>query len=295
MQVEFTAESVISEYLVWRDIRQYVPSVAFVAGVLLVGLILSWRVVALNVTWVVVMASLVAGKLINLPFANMMQSFSVIIALYIPVSLVSGTLARFARPLPGALKLPRAAVRSFMVVIVVLLGLWRMYNQMDIVDPSFIMVTRPDMRAMAWIRESVPKDARFLVEGFRIYNGTSVVGSDAGWWIPVMTSRSNTMPPQYALLSEQPMHPEYPKLLVRLVEELETAPVSKAAALCELGVTHVYLGQRRGTVGVNVEPLYRSEELLSSQLFTEVYAQDRVRIFEVDSRLCANGEASEVD
>ena len=67
------------------------------------------------------------------------------------------------------------------------------------------MVTKPDRQAMTWIREHTPAQAKFLVEGFRIYGGRSVVGSDAGWWIPLLADRANTMPPQYALLNETPI------------------------------------------------------------------------------------------
>ena len=35
--------------------------------------------------------------------------------------------------------------------------------------------------------------------GFTIYNNTSGVGSDAGWWLSLLTDRENTMPPQYAV------------------------------------------------------------------------------------------------
>ena len=109
------------------------------------------------------------------------------------------------------------------LVSVLLLGLalWGAKGQLGIVSPEYVMVTRPDRQAMTWIREHTPTQAKFLVEGFRIYGGRSAVGADAGWWIPLLAERANTMPPQYAMLNEAPIIPNYTQQVVDLVEILE--------------------------------------------------------------------------
>jgi len=160
---------------------------------------------------------------------------------------------------------------------------------MGVVDTRFALVNRPDIRAMAWIRENVPADARFLVEGFRIYGGRSAVGADAGWWIPLLARRENTMPPQYALLNEAPAESGYSQRVVDLVAHLEKrSPASPEglARLCEWGITHVYIGQGQGKVGAGAVQLFPPEVLADSPAFRPVYHQDRVWIFALNPEAC---------
>jgi hypothetical protein len=64
----------------------------------------------------------------------------------------------------------------------VLLGWMR-----DINMTQHALVTRPDVQAMAWIRENTPKDGRFLVKLFSVYGGSVVAGSNGGLWLPLQT------------------------------------------------------------------------------------------------------------
>jgi hypothetical protein len=217
----------------------------------------------------------------------MVDNFAVLIALYMPVALLVGWLigqiaslvqARMGKAGPWALG-----------AVVLAISVWAAFGQSRIIRPSFILVTRPDMRAMAWIRENTPPNARFLVEGFRIYGGRSAVGADAGWWIPLLTGRENTMPPQYALVNEAPTEPGYTQRVVNLVAQLEgTSPASEQGLrlLCNRGITHVYIGQGHGKVGTGAEQLFAADALMSSQDFTPVYRDGRAIVFALDPRSC---------
>jgi hypothetical protein len=155
------------------------------------------------------------------------------------------------------------------------------------------MVTNPDRQAMTWIREHTPAQAKFLVEGFRIYGGRSVVGSDAGWWIPLLADRANTMPPQYALLNETPIIPDYTQQVVGLVETLEhNTPASAVGlqALCKAGVTHIYIGQTQGMTGFGVTQLFAPDDFMSQPAFKLVYQGDRVYIFALSEGVCETGQ-----
>ncbi|MCJ7736657.1 MAG: DUF1616 domain-containing protein, partial [Anaerolineae bacterium] len=179
-------EGVKADYQIWRDVFWYVPR--FLAVGALVALV--WSVVerhwepASVALWVLVLSALVAGRLINFPGANFMQNFAVVIMLYIPVSVLSGWLVGRVSGLvcDWARLLSPALMGTILLASVV-----GARTQFTIVDPRHILVTRPDTRAMAWIRRHIAEDARFLVEGFRIYEGRSAVGADAGWWIPLYT------------------------------------------------------------------------------------------------------------
>jgi len=275
-------ERVLADYQVWRDVAWYVPWPLLGATSLALVWALArrrWAVAAVAL-WVAGLAGMVAGRLIRLPGANMMQNFAVLIALYIPVGLMAGWLIG---EIAGSLG------RLGATVVLLALALWSARGQMGVVDTRFALVTRPDIRAMAWIRENIPADARFLVEGFRIYGGRSAVGADAGWWIPLLARRENTMPPQYALMNEAPAEPGYSQRVVDLVAHLEEhSPASPEglARLCEWGITHVYIGQGQGKVGAGAVQLFPPEVLADSPAFRPVYHQDRVWIFALNPEAC---------
>lgn len=290
MSTASTLDQVLADYAVWRDISTYVPW--WLAGASLLGLAFAlvkkqWMVAAIGL-WVLALASSVAGQLVRLPGASMMQSFAVIIALYLPVSLVVGWMAAqlaawIDRSGPAFARLALVAVSLGAAAA----GAW---SQRTVVQPQiYTLVTRPDVNAMNWIREHVSPNARFLTEGFRIYEGEYAVGADAGWWLPLFTHRANTMPPQYAMVNEKPREPGYSKRLVDLVARLEkVSPASSDGErlLCDMDITHVYIGQGQGQVGAGAVQLFSPDQFVHSTAFQLAYHQDRVYIFALDPLVC---------
>jgi hypothetical protein len=288
-----TWELVLADYRIWRQVASYVPQTLLITVliVLIWNLVRrQWGMVSIGL-WVLVLSSLKASRLIRLPGANMFDNFAVVIALYIPVSLLLGWLIGQIAVLAGRWmgKAGQWATR----VAIIAVALWAAGRQMKIVQPSYVLVTRPDTRAMGWIRKNTPQNALFLVEGFRVFRGRSAVGADAGWWISLLAGRQNTMPPQYALVQEAPTDPDYTRRVVDLVARLETTlPASPEgiAALCEWGITHVYVGQGQGKVGAGARQLFSPDALMTSSDFDVVYQQDRVHVFALHPQACgANG------
>lgn len=286
------AEAVRADYQQWRQVADFVPLglLLLAGGAALAGLVRRRWMLAALAPWTLLVASVAAGQLIDMPGASLMQSFAVIIALYIPVGLACGwpigALLTWAARRIGAAGLPLAAAALAVTALAATPG------QATLVAPSYEIVTRPDREAMAWIAANTPPDARFLVNGFRIYGGTSAVGADGGWWIPLLARRANTMPPQYALLNEQPSPADYTERVVGLVAALEqSSPASPAgeAALCAEGITHVYIGQGQGQVGWGGQSLLSLDALRASPAFTLVYQRDLVSIFAFSRASCGTG------
>jgi hypothetical protein len=114
------------------------------------------------------------------------------------------------------------------------------------------------------------------------------VGGDGGWWLPLLSSRRNTMPPQYAL-NETSQPKDYTRKVVDLVTVLETnKPDSPSglSAICQMGVSYVYIGQRQGLVGFAVKQLFNRDLFLMSDKFIEIYRQDRVSILSIKPGAC---------
>jgi hypothetical protein len=288
MTASFPLRRVLDDYAVWLQIENFVPRLLiFFALLSVVYDLLRKRSAGLVVLgWLVLVASLVAGQLINFPGANMMQSFAVVIAVYIPVSLlVGGLIGR----LVSSLRSQPAIVRWGTLAVLGVLSLVGVRERLSVLDTSYLMVTRPDIIAAQWMDEHLPEDAVVLVEGFSIYDGRSVVGADAGWWLPLFAQRRTTMPPQYALFNERPADPQYSTLVVDLVTQLESAPFVPDDAIrtmCELGVTHAFVGQQQGLIGAGVRQLYGVADLHDDPRFDHIYQRDRTHVFEFDSGSC---------
>ncbi len=285
--------SVLAEYQIWKDIQSYVPMSLLATTLIaaLLALFLRRRSAIVILLWAAILASLVAGRLIGLPGANLLQSFAIVIALYMPVGLLCGwLLGEIATLLQRHIRIAPQLLASALIAG----GCWFAFPQLGILGPEHILVMRPDIRAMTWIREYTPHDAVFLVEGFRVYDGKSAVGADAGWWIPLLTGRRNTMPPQYALLNERQAALGYNQRVVDLVTALENTNINSAEGvhiLCDWGITHVYIGQGQGLVSTIPQQLYAPDELLNNPALKLLYHEDRVYIFQLSPETCDGNNA----
>jgi len=283
-------QAILQDFQSWRDFSLYVPTLVLILVIAasLLSLIVKRNLFITLFLWFLFLVAFKAGQLIRLPGANMIQNFAVIIALYIPISILLGWF--FGILTDFIIQYNKNIGQITAVSAIILLGIWGVLDQRNIVDEDrFALVTMSDIKAMQWIRDNTPQDARFLVEGFRIYNGTSAVGSDAGWWISLLTGRQNTMPPQYALLSEIPLTPNYSKDVVAVVGGLENNSIDSENGLhllCEQDITHIYIGQGQGTVGYGATQLFSPDQLAENQAYQLIYHHDRVYIYELDLQYC---------
>lgn len=281
-------QQVLADYREWRNIAAYVPWVLVALSVVATA----WAAVRRRWTalspavWALILFALPAGRLIRLPGANFMQSFAVLIAFYMPVGLLAGWLIG---QVAAWLSQQGRWGLGLLLAVLLLVTVWGGQSQITMVQPFFRMVFPADQAAMDWIRENTPPDARFLVNGFTIYDGNSSVGSDAGWWLPLLAQRENTLPPQYALLTEKPPTPDYTAAVTQLVKDLQAVSLASPEALpvlCRAGISHAYVGQARGAVGYDALPLLPVEQLEASPFFKLIYQQDQARVFALDGQAC---------
>ncbi len=146
-------------------------------------------------------------------------------------------------------------------------GSWRM---VDIINPVTVQVAEDDLAAMRWISENTPSNARFLVNT-RAWSGELHVGSDAGWWIPLLTGRSASMP---CILHTQGTG-TYARTvhdLAALVESSTTLDdLAVMDALVQAGITHVYIGAAGGSLMPAALDASRHFQLIYSYGPTRIY------------------------
>jgi hypothetical protein len=210
---------------------------------------------------------------LGLPDTGLYNNFAVLIGLYVPVGMLVGYLVgellSFATDRWPVLSGPVLAL------IFAVAGLGAVARA-DVLDPGFQIVTPADEQAMTWIRDNTPPDARFLTNAFFAYGDFVVVGSDAGWWIPLLVNRGNTVPPlNYSMeVADPPDYQEQVNTLIHQVVEGDLADPDMVRYLRDQGITYVYVGRVGG-------PLLDVQTLLTSPYYDLIYEEDGVFIFAI--------------
>jgi len=160
--------------------------------------------------------------------------------------------------------------------------------QLRIVDPFFQMVEPSDTAAFRWIRQNTPLKSRFLVNGFVIGDGNMAYGSDAGWWLPYFTHRDNTVPPAQYLIEQLPAGVEKVSFaeIIREVRNSQGQPDQLTDVLCREGITHIFLGERRGAVGYDIQELVPESWLQGSPHFTLLFHQGKAQVWRFERKGC---------
>ncbi len=286
----------IQAILFWQQIQNYqINALMTYLSVFLVGtLLVIWagRKVAIPLVWLWLLLILPFLKLLPLPGVAIIQEFTLQISIYMLQAIIWGlaggwliekTIANHKLGLIG------------LVIAISLAALVKLPDLPQIVDREFDLSTRPDLQAATWIKQNLPSQALFLINGL-VYQGKSALATDAGSWLPILTQRQVTIPPQYALLEERSSSPDYTpavnRLTKTLVEHGPNTPLDKTA-LCQFPqpITHVYIGQKRGLVTKAIPnppttAMLSPEMLLQDSAFKLIYQQDRVLIFEFNRAIC---------
>jgi hypothetical protein len=167
---------------------------------------------------------------------------------------------------------------------------WGGYNQVQIPDAQkHSLVLKQDLAAMEFIKSELPEDSQFLAEAMTVPSEYSIMGNDAGWWIPFYTLRQNNVPPRYAFLNEIPISPDYNQRMVTLVRTIELFPIPSLESkklLCSEGITHLYIGQQQGQVSFGNDPLFTDDQLKDSPMFSLQFKKANVRIYQFDRSVC---------
>ncbi|NLG27434.1 MAG: hypothetical protein GX557_05955 [Chloroflexi bacterium] len=218
-------------------------------------------------------------RVLGLADTWLLSNASVAIALWLPASVLCGWLLADLAQLVGQwlrsrpaplLARARGAATSAALVLLTAVAVWFGWGMVDIVNPVTVIAFPEDVEAIAWIGENTPPGARILVNS-RLWEGDIHVGSDGGWWIPLLAQRQVTMPSilyhqgpsayrdsvnDLAMLVEQAVSVDAPELLERLAAE---------------GVTHVYVGVRGGRL--------MPKDLDGSAHYERVYAWGATRVY----------------
>jgi hypothetical protein len=269
---EYNAVGDISAHAPWPLIGLSIASLAWLIYRRETG---AW-IVAL---WAAGLVGLANPYLLGLPGTGIVNNFAVLIMSYIPIGVLCGALVGAAEHACRKQRWMRIAL----LAIVVLAAGWGTMQRARELRLEHAFVTPADVQAMDWIHANTPSRARFLVNGFLAYGEALVVGADAGWWIPLLAHRENTLPPlTYGMEATQQAN--YGEQLRSDYQYLSRTPLTSPEGvqfLREQGVTHLYVGKARGMVGNPGRALIDVDALEGHAAYHVLYQRDGVWILEL--------------
>jgi len=156
------------------------------------------------------------------------------------------------------------------------LGGWGFLDTLSIVNPVTVLATAEDVKALRWIQENVPAEARFLINvepwAYGLYRG-----SDGGWWIPLIGHRATILPPGIAYGQRVDAEGQRFVLEVKRVAEQARAIDGCTARFWQFvrehAITHIYIGARGGRL--------RPGWFDTCAGVQRVYMGNRVHIYEI--------------
>jgi hypothetical protein len=279
------------------DIQFYLPKLILILFLLSVAWSL-WKrkkdIMIFTFWWILILIA-TNPSWIGLPGNGVITNFTIFIALYIPASIVIGSvsawilipkrqLADFDNQVHER-NYSKFIMPSLILLIIIGFGFWGTSKRIKVVNlTAYELVTRPDLRAFEWIRDNTAVDDNFLVNSFFAYNNTLVAGSDGGWWIPMLAARKTTLPPlTYGF--EEGDNVSYFNDTNNFYREIQNKGITEPeviSMLKKLGIRYIYIGQRQGEVNNPGPKLLDSVKLVNNPNFKVKYNQDNVWIFEID-------------
>jgi hypothetical protein len=275
------AGTTLNQAYLYQDFARWVPWPLVTTTVL--GTVMAlWRrsAMILVASWLALLFLLANPHWLGLPGTGLVDNFTVFIGLYMPVSLLTGYVLGEGVAFARQQWHPAGMVALLLIAVV---GLAAVHVRATVLDPQFQVMTEADAEAMRWIRANTPADARFLVNSFFAFADHYIVGSDGGWWIPLLTGRGNTVPP-LLYTSEAGVDPDYLNDVNALARHVEDANLDDPVTVAWLegqGIRYVYIGAQGGRINEPDEPLLDDAALQSSPYYKIIYYQDGVWIFQV--------------
>ena len=231
---------------------------------------------------------------LNLPGTGLLTSFAVMISAYFPASILLGSgfglLADYCLTKPWQIRwflqdkvtFQQHVIPIMLSFILLTIAFFSISSRINDLSLNHALAARPDVRAAAWIQENLPSDVKLLVNSAFAYGGTAIVGTDGGWWLPLLAKRQTSQPP-LPYLSEVGPSKDYVRWINTLPRQILTLGLNNPIVLDELkqrGIDYLYIGQQQGMVN-STEPLIKLDLLEQNPNFQLIYRQDRVRIYKI--------------
>jgi len=268
------------------DLTTYLPITLWLLliFVLAVGLWRKNKEIAIVGLWWFFLVLAANPHWLHLPGNGILDNFAIFIAAYIPAGMILASIPEWFYPKPSQFSIKTTRINIALAIFVLGFGIWGTWQRYrEVLPHTYALATNPDLRAANWIRENIPSGSNFLVNAFFAYNDRVMVGSDGGWWLPLLAKRQTILPPMTIGFESEP-YPGYTAWIqapTRMIEQHGLAHPETIATLLEHNISHVYIGQQQGSVNYAGPLRLNPIELQNDPHFRAIYHQDRVWVFEL--------------
>ena len=239
---------------------------------IIVGLLRKNRVVILIMTaWILALFGIGLLYRLNIPLLAFTNMTGMMIMLYLPISLIVGTLAEDLWQVFSLQKHENWAtgIQWAVLFLAVVAAIYRLGD----VESFRQFMTAADEKAMDWIEKNTPKEAVFAVHTY-YWLPDSPHGSDAGYFIPYYANRETTTSTMISSLG-----PGYEEVMAESEAVMSLySPSPDIGALCELGVDYLYDGAKNPFDGSQ----FNLSAILQAEGVQTIYQDGGVSIY----RLC---------
>lgn len=262
---------------------------------LIIGLIRRHTVTYLALAWLLLLLLISHTYLLGVSALNITNPGAVFIMLYLPLGLLIGAggegLMRWGANRTAEPVRWRVRGEVGLAALAVGVGLYGAAQRVQEIEPFRFFVTDADVRAMAWINDNLPPDARFAVNT-HYWLATTPHGTDAGYWLPYFTNRDMSAAVMLLSLGDYAYQSQVLETAA-WVKQLESDPVDAGATnrgamdtgaidhLLDRGFGYVYIGARGNFEGPGLQP----DLLVQSGRATILYQADQVTVLKLEPAL----------
>ncbi|MGH7861775.1 MAG: hypothetical protein ACREOS_05980 [Candidatus Dormibacteraceae bacterium] len=215
--------------------------------VALVGLAAAflWRpaLAVLLTTWWVLAVVIANPATFHLPVNLFLDGSSLAIALFVPAAILVGFLVDLLAGLLHHGDWP-VVWRWLSAGLLLLAGLTQAPSLTAVVNPCCLLIRPGDVGAIEWVRAHTPPDARFVINGYR-WMDQIWMGTDAGYWLPVLAHRPTSLPPLFYGVGPRGQV-EQVNQTAASVEADAADPAALARLADQIGARYVFIGSRGG-------------------------------------------------
>ena len=235
------------------------------------------KVISFLVWWIF---AFIAGFpiMFYLPGKDIISGFALLIALYIPTSILLGSFVGSLIYSKGKFRL---LINYALVIACIFLALWYGHKRLYDIDPkTYALATFPDLDAAVWINENLLNNENIYINNFPTFNDLLIVGSDGGWWIPYLSKHKVNVPP----LNYGMDYVEGQKFILQLSSKTWTKSGNIDLMLKNLMINnydYIYIGQKQGKVNSLEAYQININELKSSSFMSMIYSNDFTYIFKL--------------
>ena len=291
--------SAIAPALLWAGLNRWLIPLALLAA--LWCLARRSRAAIEQTGWVASMLLAANPWLIGLPSVWLVSNESVVISLFVPISVMvgggacllvewlAGSTKRRSQELsesghlssivyrPASCVRRRTAVHALALLALAGVGVWGGLRMRSIINQTTVFATAADLKAIQWAEEHTAPDARFLINATAWQPG-SARGTDGGWWLLPLAGRWVSTPPVLAIYGS----PDYIRAAQERSQFIANFRAGQEQQLFNLiacdRINYIYFGSQRGAITLDVfanRPGYRT-----------VYHDDGVTILAVPQETC---------